>query len=54
MKKLFFVLAVAGLTSFAACNSGESKSEATADTTAQLDASVDTTAVLVADTTEMK
>lgn len=54
MKKLFFLLAVAGLISFAACKSGETKSEATADTTA-VQASVDTTAAPVAaDTTVAK
>ena len=53
MKKLFFLLAVAGLISFAACKSGETKSEATADTTAQV--SVDTTvAPVAADTTVAK
>ncbi len=50
MKKLFFFLAVAGLISFAACKSGETKVEATADSTAQV-APVDTTAAApVADT----
>lgn len=54
MKKLFFLLAVAGLTSFAACKSGETKSEATADTTA-VQAAADTTAApAVADTTVAK
>jgi hypothetical protein len=54
MKKLFFLLAVAGLTSFAACKSGETKVEATADTT-QVEAAVDTTAAApVADTTVAK
>jgi len=51
MKKLFFLLAVTGLISFAACKSGETKSEATADSTSQVEASVDTTAAPVADTT---
>jgi len=41
MKKLLFLLAVAGMISFAACKSGETKSEATADTTVQ-QAPVDT------------
>ena len=55
MKKLLFLLAVAGLISFAACKSGETKSEATADTTAQVEASVDTAAAPVAaDTTVAK
>jgi hypothetical protein len=53
MKKLLFLLAVAGLTSFAACKSGETKVEATADTT-QVEV-VDTTAAApVADTTVAK
>jgi len=46
MKKLFFLLAVAGLTSFAACKSGETKVEATADT-AQVEAAVDSVAAPV-------
>jgi hypothetical protein len=50
MKKLLFFVAVAGLISFAACKSGETKSEATADTTVQT-APVDTAAVAPADTT---
>ena len=54
MKKLFFLLAVAGLTSFAACKSGETKVEVTADTTAQVEATFDTTAAPVADTTVVK
>jgi hypothetical protein len=54
MKKLFFLLAVAGLISFAACKSGETKSEATADTTAQVAATVDTAAPVAADTTVAK
>ena len=33
MKKVFFLLAVAGLISFASCKSGEKKADATADTT---------------------
>ena len=49
MKKLLFLLAVAGLISFAACKSGETKVEATADSTAAQVEVVDTTAV--ADTT---
>jgi hypothetical protein len=54
MKKLLFLLAVAGLISFAACKSGETKVEATADTTA-VQAAVDTTAAApVADTTVKK
>jgi uncharacterized lipoprotein YajG len=48
MKKLLFLLAVAGLISFAACKSGETKADATADSTAQV--AVDTTAAPVADT----
>ncbi|MEI8046493.1 MAG: hypothetical protein WCI92_03870 [Bacteroidota bacterium] len=54
MKKLLFLLAIAGLTSFAACNSGGTKVEATADTT-QVEATVDTNAAApVADTTVVK
>jgi hypothetical protein len=54
MKKLFFFLAIAGLTSFAACKSGETKAEATADST-QVEAAADTTAAPVAaDTTVQK
>jgi hypothetical protein len=53
MKKLLFLLAVAGLTSFAACKSGETKVEATADTT-QVEAAVDTAAPAVVDTTVVK
>jgi len=54
MKKLFFLLAIAGLTSFAACKSGETKSDATADTTVKTEV-VDTTAAApVADTTVAK
>ncbi len=33
MKKLFLFLAVAGLISFASCKSGETKAEASEDTT---------------------
>lgn len=51
MKKLLFLLAVAGMISFVACKSGENKTEATADTTAVMEAPVDTTAVAPADTT---
>lgn len=51
MKKLFLFLAVAGLISFAACKSSETKTEATADTTAQVEATTDTAAPAVADTT---
>jgi uncharacterized lipoprotein YajG len=54
MKKLLFLLAVAGLISFAACKSGETKVEATADTTAQVEVAVDTAAAVVADTTVVK
>lgn len=52
MKKLLFLLAVAGLISFAACKSGETKVEATADT-AQV-APADTAAAAPADTTVAK
>jgi uncharacterized lipoprotein len=51
MKKLFLFLAVVGLISFAACKSSETKTEATADTTAQVEAQADTTAPAPADTT---
>ena len=55
MKKLFFLLAIAGLTSFAACKSGETKSEATADTTQVQAATTDTAAPApAADTTVQK
>jgi hypothetical protein len=54
MKKLLFLLAVAGLISFAACKSGETKVEATADTTAQVAAPADTAAAPAADTTVAK
>jgi len=54
MKKLLFLLAVAGLISFAACKSGETKVEATADTTAPVEAAVDTAAPVAADTTVAK
>ena len=50
MKKLLFLLAVAGLISFAACKSGETKVEATEDST-QVEASVDTTAAATVDST---
>ncbi len=53
MKKLLFLLVVAGLTSFAACKSGETKVEATADTTA-VQTAVDTTAAPVAADTTVK
>ena len=53
MKKLFFLLAIAGLASFAACKSGETKVEATADST-QVEAAVDTAVAPVADTTVVK
>lgn len=51
MKKLLFLLAVAGMISFVACKSGENKTDATADTTAVQEAPVDTAAVAPADTT---
>jgi len=54
MKKLLFLLAVAGLISFAACKSGETKTEATADSTAQVAAPADTAAMPAADTTVAK
>lgn len=54
MKKLLFLLAVAGLISFAACKSGETKVEATADSTAQVEAPVDTAAAPAVDTTVAK
>jgi hypothetical protein len=54
MKKLFFFLAIAGIISFAACKSGETKSEATADSTAQVAAPADTAAAPAADTTMAK
>jgi len=55
MKKLLFLLAIAGVTSFAACNSGETKSDATTDSTTVKSEVVDTTAAApVADTTVAK
>lgn len=51
MKKFLFLLAVAGLISFAACKSGETKTEVTADTTAQVEMAADTTVQMPADTT---
>lgn len=33
MKKMLFLLAIVGLISFASCKSGETKADATADTT---------------------
>lgn len=47
MKKLFFLLAVAGLISFAACKSGETKVEATLEDTIQVEAAVDSVAAPV-------
>jgi len=51
MKKFLFLLAVAGLISFAACKSGETKTEVTADTTVQVEMAADTTVQMPADTT---
>jgi len=47
MKKLLFMLTIVSLCAFASCKSSESKSDATADSTAQVDSVtiVDTTAV---------
>lgn len=46
MKKLFFLLTIVGLISFASCKQKEAKVEASADTTSvQIDSIVDTTAV---------
>jgi hypothetical protein len=53
MKKLLFLLAVAGLISFVACKPKENKTEGTADTTAVQEAPVDTTAA-PADTTQQQ
>jgi hypothetical protein len=53
MKKLFFLLAIAGLATFAACKSGETKTEATADTTAVAPAT-DTAAPAAAPDTTVK
>jgi hypothetical protein len=50
MKKLLMLLAVAGLISFVACKSGETKSEATADST-EVVASPDSVPVAAPDTT---
>jgi hypothetical protein len=51
MKKLLFLLAVAGMISFVACKSSENKTEATADSTAVTETPVDTATPAVADTT---
>jgi len=51
MKKLLFLLAVAGMISFVACKTGENKADATADTTVVPPEIVDTTVVTPADTT---
>lgn len=46
MKKLFFLLTIVGLISFASCKQKEAKVEASADTTSvQIDSIVDTTTV---------
>lgn len=53
MKKLFFLLAIAGMFAFVACKSTENKTEATADSTAVEQTVVDTTAAAApADTTQ--
>ena len=54
MKKLLFLLAVAGMMSIVACKSNENKADATTDTTAVQQAPVDTAAPAVADTTKVK
>ena len=51
MKKLLFLLAIVGLTAFAACKSGETKSEATADSTQVEAAAPDSVPVAAADST---
>lgn len=52
MKKLLFLVAVAGLISFAACKSGENKNDAKTDSTAVQQAPVDTTHAATVDTTK--
>lgn len=48
MKKVLFLLAVAGLVYFASCKSAETKVETAVDTTAaQVQATVDTAAAVV-------
>ena len=54
MKKLLFLLAVAGMISIVACKSKENKTDATTDTTAVTQTPVDTAAAQVADTTKAK
>ncbi|NVO21614.1 MAG: hypothetical protein HXX13_18075 [Bacteroidetes bacterium] len=54
MKKLLFLLAIAGMISMVACKSKENKTDATTDTTAVKQAPVDTAAAHVADTTKAK
>jgi hypothetical protein len=55
MKKLLFLLAVAGMISIVACKSKENKAEATTDTTAVTSAPVDTAAAAATpDTTKAK
>jgi len=46
LKKLLFLLAVAGLIPFAACKSGETKVEGNADSTAQMEVSADTASMV--------
>jgi len=47
MKKLFFLLTIVGLISFASCKQKEAKVEASADTTSvQVDSIVDTATVV--------
>jgi hypothetical protein len=54
MKKLLFLLAVAGMISIVACKSKENKTDATTDTTAVQEAPVDTAAAPATDTTQVK
>jgi hypothetical protein len=53
MKKLLFLLAVAGMISIVACKSKENKTDATGDTTVAQE-QVDTTVAPAADTTQVK
>jgi len=54
MKKLLFLLAVAGMISIVACKSKENKTEGNADSTAIEQAPVDTAAAVATDTTQVK
>jgi hypothetical protein len=53
MKKLLFLLAVAGMISIVACKSKENKAEGNADSVA-MEQPVDTAAAVATDTTQVK